>query len=94
MYYEQQWPETRANRSHTSSIEPEHLAERIYSKSQSSFLNINFLNIIFRPFASKIARCSKVCHRTYPVCDTPLSALSRSARRYRNDVDVTVVIYV
>ena len=35
------------------------------------------------------AAAKSVTEPIYPVCDTPLS---RSARRYRNDVDITVLM--
>ena len=64
------------------------LAERFWwTKSQSSLLNIYFrlsgfqsslLLIHFRYSLNTCWHCTKVCHRTYPICDGPLP---RSLRR-------------
>ena len=72
----------------TSNIEPARLAERVwYTKLQSSLLNIYFrlsrfqsslLLIYFRDGPNRCSYYTKVWHRTYPICDVPLS---RSARR-------------
>ena len=73
---------------HTSNIVPERLTERVWSiKFQSSPLNIyfrpsgfqaSFLFIYFRDGPNKCSHCTKVCHKTYTICD---ASLSRSARR-------------
>ena len=76
------------SRSHTSNIVPAKLAERVWcTKFQSSLLNIYFrlsglqpslLLIHFRDGPNRCSHCTEVWHKTYPICDTPLS---RSAWR-------------
>ena len=73
---------------HTSNIVPERLTKRVWSiKFQYSPLNIyfrpsgfqaSFLFIYFRDGPNKCSDCTKVCHKTYTICD---ASLSRSARR-------------
>ena len=73
---------------HTSNIVPERLTKRVWSiKFQYSPLNIyfrpsgfqaSFLFIYFRDGLNKCSDCTKVCHKTYTICD---ASLSRSARR-------------
>ena len=72
---------------HTSNIVPERLTKRVWSiKFQYSPLNIHFrpsgfqasfLFIYFRDGPNKCSHCTKVCHKTYTICD---NSLSRSAR--------------
>ena len=76
------------SRSHISNILLARLAQRAWcTKFHSSLLNIYFrlsgyqtafLLIYFRDGPKKCSHCTKVSHKTYPICDAPLS---RSARR-------------
>ena len=80
---EQQSPGAAKTRSHTSNIVPAWLAERIWcTQFQSSLLNIYFrpsgfqlslLLIYFRYGLNTRSYCTKEWHRTYPICDYPLS---------------------
>ena len=89
--HEQQRHRTRTSRPHTSNIVLQRLAKKVWStKSQSSLLNIYFrlsipvLTAIYSlPLHSEYLftlnqSVALVWHRTYPICDAPLS---RSARR-------------
>ena len=78
------------------------LAERVWrTKSQSSLLNISFrlsgfqsslLLIHFRYSPNTCVHCTKVWHRTYPICDGPLprsvrhsfAPLQKSRRNHRS----------
>ena len=74
--------------SHTSNIVSDRLDVRVWwTTSQSSLLNIYFrlsglqpslLLIHFRDGPNRCSHCTEVWHKTYPICDTPLS---RSAWR-------------
>ena len=87
-------------RLHTSNIVPAKLAERVWCpKFQSSLLNIYFrlsgfrpslLLIYFRDGPNRCSHCTEVWHKTYPICDTPLSrsswrrfAPSQKSRRHK-----------
>ena len=85
--YEQQRHRTGTSCSHTSNNVPQRLAERVlWTKSQSSLLNIYFrfsgfqsllLLIHFRCFPNTCSHCTKVWHRTSPICDAPLSRVAK-----------------
>ena len=78
---EQQRPKAAKTRSHTHV--PAWLAERLWcTQFQSSLLNIYFrpsgfqsslLLIHFRYGLNTCSYCTKEWHRTYPICDSPLS---------------------
>ena len=60
--------------------------ELVESPTQSSLLNTFFrlsgfqssvLPIYFRDGPNRCSRCTKVWHKTYPLCDAPLSRLAR-----------------
>ena len=102
LVWTEQWPGTRTSRSHTSSIKLGRLAERDWcTKSQSSLLNVHHhlsgfqasllpINISCGP--NTCSHCIKVWHRTYPICDAPLSrATRRSSLRYINRAKITVL---
>ena len=91
IWYERQRHRTGTSLSHTPNIMPEDMGQRVwFSKSQSLLLNIvHYIVLYFRlnGLQSSFLRIHfiygsntlhKVWHRTYPICNAPLS---RSARR-------------
>ena len=99
--YEQQRHRTGTSCSHPSNNVPQRLAERVWwTKSQSSPLNIYFrfsgfqsllLLIHFRYGPNTCSHCTKVWHRTSPICD---AQVSRAAQRSfaLNSAEITVPI--
>ena len=100
---EQQRPGATKTRSHTSNIVPAWLAERIWcTQFQSSLLNIYFrpsgfqsslLLIHFRYGLNTRSYHTKEWHRTYPICDFPLSWwVRRSFATLQNRAATTVLV--
>ena len=88
--YEQQRHRTGTSCSHTSNNVPQRLAERVWwTKSQSLLLSIHF-----RCGPNTCSHCTKVWHRTSPICDAQVSRaaqrifalLQKSRRNYRSYV--------